>query len=77
MVLITIPSVPSSAAWVAGHYRAFLDGFVLDSVDEKLMPVIESLGIRVTATNTVMRTLQDRIALARHCLQMIESLRGR
>jgi LPPG:FO 2-phospho-L-lactate transferase len=69
-------SVPNSAAWVADHYRDFLDGFVLDTVDEKLAPEIESMGIRVTATNTVMVTLEDRIALARHCLQMMESPRG-
>ncbi len=69
-------SVPNSAAWVADHYRDFLDGFVLDTVDEKLAPEIESMGHTRHATNTVMVTLEDRIALARHCLQMMESLRG-
>jgi LPPG:FO 2-phospho-L-lactate transferase len=68
-------SLPTSAAWVAGHYQAFLDGFVLDSADEKLAPEIESMGIHVSATNTVMVSLEDRMAVARHCLQMMDSLR--
>jgi LPPG:FO 2-phospho-L-lactate transferase len=69
-------SIPNSAAWVADHYRDLLDGFVLDIVDEQLAPDIESMGIRVSTTNSVMVTLEDRIDLARHCLQLLESLRG-
>jgi len=69
-------SLPNSASWVADHYRTFLDGFVLDTVDENLAPDIEAMGIRVTVTTTVMVTLEDRVALARRCLQTMECLRG-
>jgi len=69
-------SVPNSASWVAEHYQAFLDGFVIDTVDAALAPEIESMGIRASATNTVMVTLKDRVDLAKHCLQLVESLHG-
>lgn len=69
-------AVPNSASWVAEHYRAFLDGFVIDTVDSALAPEIEALGIKTAATNTVMVTLEDRVGLARHCLRLVASLQG-
>lgn len=68
-------SVPNTAAWVAQHYRPILDGFVLDSVDEALAAEIESMGLPTAVTDTVMVTLEDRIGLARVCLQLAGSLR--
>ena len=69
-------SVPNTASWVAEHYRAFLNGFVLDAQDEALAPAIDSLGIQTLAVNTVMVTLEDRVRLADCCLQLLETLRG-
>lgn len=68
-------SVPNTASWVAQHYRPILDGFVLDSVDEALAGEIEAMGLPTAVTDTVMVTLEDRIALARVCLQLADSLR--
>jgi len=54
-----------SAYSVAYLYRDFLNTFVLDQADEKERDKIERLGIRVVLTNTIMRTLEDKIRLAR------------
>jgi len=66
--------VENSASWVAGHYRDFLDGFVLDVRDEGLQAEVEAMGMPVTVTPTVMQTLEDRISLARSCLNFLLQL---
>lgn len=52
----------TSAAAVVRHYGGLLDGFLLDAVDEGLAP---SLGLPVLTADTIMRTLGDRIRVAR------------
>lgn len=64
-------SIPNSASWVAGHYRDFLDGFVLDKQDAGLRGEIETLGMKVSVTQTVMESLDDRVKLARDCLDLL------
>lgn len=68
-------SVPGTATWVAEHYRSFLDGFILDRADNELVADIESLGMSARVTDTVMVTLDDRIELARQCLEFLDTLR--
>lgn len=68
-------SVPNTATWVAEHYRDFLNGFILDDEDLALKSDIEALGVSVRVTNTVMVTLEDRINLARVCLDLLRTLR--
>jgi LPPG:FO 2-phospho-L-lactate transferase len=70
-------SVPTKASWVAGHYRDFLDGFVIDSTDESLASEVEAMGITTTTTNVVMKTLSDRVQLAETSLEFIASLSER
>lgn len=65
-------SVPNTASWVAGHYQHFLDGFVLDNEDAGLIADIEALGMNVALTQTVMESLEDRVKLARVCLDLIQ-----
>jgi LPPG:FO 2-phospho-L-lactate transferase len=55
--------IPGSIA-VADHYRDFLSGFVLDSVDHKDEQQISAWGIIPLVTNTIMRSMDDRIKLA-------------
>jgi len=50
------------AAVVAGHYRDFLDHYVMDDADAG---AIAGLDLPVTLTRTLMETLADREALAR------------
>jgi LPPG:FO 2-phospho-L-lactate transferase len=67
-------SLPNTASWVAGHYRDFLDGFVLDNQDTALSGEIEALGLKVSVTQTVMETLDDRVKLAQDCLDFLGRL---
>lgn len=57
-----------SAAGVARCYRDFLDIMVVDEQDAGQLPTIEDLGIPAIATNTIMRDLGAKIALARAVL---------
>ncbi len=66
-------SLPNTASWVAGHYEDFLDGFVLDQEDAGLSEEIEALGMKVTVTQTVMESLDDRVMLARACLNALKA----
>ena len=67
-------TVPTSASWIAEHYRDFVDGFVVDIADESLASEIEAMGVSALATNTVMKTLDDRVKLAETSLGFIASL---
>ena len=58
-----------SAFSVAKLYADFLDSFIIDKLDAAERGVIEDLGINVKVTNTVMKTLADKISLARVALE--------
>jgi LPPG:FO 2-phospho-L-lactate transferase len=58
-----------SAFGVAKFYSDFLDEFVIDIKDEKEKNRIEKLGIKVKITNTVMKCLEDKVALAKIVLE--------
>lgn len=58
-----------SAFGVVKYYSDFLDAIVIDSRDALLRERIEKLGISVTITNTVMKTLNDKIELAKAVLK--------
>ena len=53
-----------SAYSVANLYRDFVDVFIIDNMDSDEEKRIESLGLKVVVTNTIMKTLQDKIELA-------------
>ncbi len=59
----------SSSLSVARHYADFLDMFVIDTVDGDQGLEIERLGIRVLATDTLMKSVEDRARLARETLE--------
>ena len=52
--------ISPSAAAAAGHYGPVLDGFVIDEEDRQYAGEIEKMGIRVLATDTIMRDADDR-----------------
>ncbi len=54
-----------SAAGVAAMYEGLVDAMVVDRVDEGERAGIESLGMRVLVTDSVMRDAADRTRLAR------------
>jgi LPPG:FO 2-phospho-L-lactate transferase len=57
---------------IVAHYRGLLDGLMLDTVDAAQAA---ALGIATEVTATVMRSLDDRIHLARAALAFCERLR--
>ena len=67
---------PSPRA-VAIEYLRLVDGFVIDRADTHLVESVRSLGMQVLAAQTVMRTLDDRVALARTVLDFAASVRER
>jgi LPPG:FO 2-phospho-L-lactate transferase len=72
--------LPSGLA-VAEHYGAqrsggLLTGFILDLTDPGLQARIETLGVKVFLTNTMMRSASDRSRLGSEVLAFAENLVG-
>jgi LPPG:FO 2-phospho-L-lactate transferase len=63
-----------SAGTVAHRYHDLLDGYVIDHAD---MSEVVSIDARVTLAQTLMRTMEDREALARTVLDAAAVLRRR
>lgn len=57
-----------SALEVARMYQDFVDVYVIDEQDAQLRSEIEALGLHVEVTQTVMRGMPEKIALARAVL---------
>lgn len=68
-------NMPTTCTRVAEHYRDLVDGFVLDEEDASRAADVEKLGIRVRIAPSIMRTLEDKIALAKVCIDFIDKLR--
>lgn len=58
-----------SAYSVAKLYSDFVDVFIIDTADSDQKPNIESLGIEVKVTNTIMRSLEDKVSLAKAAIE--------
>ena len=67
---------PSPRA-VATEYLRLIDGFVLDSEDARLLESVSTLGMQVVALPTIMRSLDDRVALANEVLDFAAAVRQR
>lgn len=67
----------ASARRVALEYLKLIDGFVVDTTDAAGADDIRASGIEVLTANTVMRTVEDRAALARAVLGFAQSIRER
>ena len=61
--------VPATTAQVAKHYAGLATHFVLDAVDAAAESAVAALGLQTRVAQTVMKSLQDRIALARTVLE--------
>jgi len=60
-----------SAFAVAKLYRDFLDVFIIDQTDNAEKRKIEELGLKVQATNTIMKTLDNKTRLAKLALECV------
>ena len=58
-----------SAYSVAKLYSDFLDTFILDTADSAEKGRIEKFGVKVKVANTIMKSLEDKIELARTVLE--------
>ncbi|MDQ1279044.1 MAG: 2-phospho-L-lactate transferase [Thermoproteota archaeon] len=63
-----------SAFAVARLYQDFIDSFVIDQIDQAEKEKIEGLGLHVVVTDSIMKSLDDKIRLAKAALQSVESL---
>jgi LPPG:FO 2-phospho-L-lactate transferase len=54
---------------VARHYGELVNGWIIDTADRGYAPQIEALGCRVRVCDTVMRTPDDKAALARAAVE--------
>ncbi len=66
--------LPLDVAAIVDHYARLIDGFVLDAVDNDRAGALKLPNL---VTNTMMRTLEDRTALAEACLGFCRRLRER
>jgi len=66
--------VEVSAAGVAGHYRDWIDGYVLDQRDAALEAEIKELGLATRVTDSMMVDPEAAARLAAATLELAESL---
>jgi LPPG:FO 2-phospho-L-lactate transferase len=66
--------LPLDVAAIVDHYAGLIDGFVLDRVDGDQA---SALNLPTLVTNTMMRTLEDRTALAEAALGFCRGLGSR
>ena len=72
--LMTELGVTPGSAAIAAHYAGLIDGLILDEADAAEAGAVERAGIVTHVTATVMRTDEDRVALAQDTLAFAAAL---
>ncbi|NVM54188.1 MAG: 2-phospho-L-lactate transferase [Candidatus Helarchaeota archaeon] len=67
-------NIEVSAYGIAKYYATLLNTLIIDTKDTNLQPQIEDLGIHAVVTNTIMRSLDNKINLARVAMQELDKL---
>ena len=67
--------LPCSIAGVAQAYEDFLDVLVCDTRDARAAEPLRRNGLRVQCAQTIMRSAEDKAALAREVLSQISPIR--
>jgi LPPG:FO 2-phospho-L-lactate transferase len=62
-----------SAYGVAQYYGDLLDALIIDTLDAALQSRLREAGLHVEVTNTIMRTLEDKVALARTTMALAKA----
>jgi LPPG:FO 2-phospho-L-lactate transferase len=75
-ILMAAQGLPCSIAGVAKAYEDFLDVLVCDKRDAKAAEALRKNSLRVECTQTIMRTPQDKAALAQTVLSLISNATG-
>jgi LPPG:FO 2-phospho-L-lactate transferase len=66
--------VPPTVIGIAAHYQGTIDGLVIDKTDQAQADEVIRQRIDVRVEQTVMHTLEDRVMLARACLEFADVL---
>lgn len=66
--------IPQTAPAVAAHYTGLLDAYIIDQTDASQAVKVAETGLICHVTQTIMRTLQDRVELARTVLHLAAKL---
>jgi LPPG:FO 2-phospho-L-lactate transferase len=66
-------SIDPSPLSIAAHYAPFLDGLVMDQVDESYSGPARESGLATLLTNTLMKSRSDRVSLARRTIEFGEA----
>jgi LPPG:FO 2-phospho-L-lactate transferase len=69
-ILMEAQGLPVSIAGVAQAYKEFLDILVVDDRDSQAAEALRASGLRVHCTNTMMRSAEERVKLARVLLSL-------
>jgi LPPG:FO 2-phospho-L-lactate transferase len=72
-ILMAAQGLPCSIAGVAKAYEEFLDILVCDTRDARAADVLRRGGLRVQCAQTIMRSAEDKAALAREALTFVAS----
>jgi LPPG:FO 2-phospho-L-lactate transferase len=70
-ILMQAQGLPCSIAGVARAYEDFLDVLVCDTRDARAADLLRQNGLRVQCTQTIMRSDDDKAALAREVLALV------
>jgi LPPG:FO 2-phospho-L-lactate transferase len=70
-ILMAAQGLPCSIAGVAQAYEDFLDVLICDSRDARAAEALRNKGLRVQCTQTIMRTAEDKAALAQETLSHV------
>jgi LPPG:FO 2-phospho-L-lactate transferase len=73
-ILMEAQGFPCSIAGVAQAYEDFLDILVCDTRDSRAAEALRTNGLRVQCTQTIMRSAEDKAALAREVLSQLATL---
>jgi 2-phospho-L-lactate transferase/gluconeogenesis factor (CofD/UPF0052 family) len=70
---MTAQGLPCSIAGVAKAYEDFLDLLICDTRDARAAEALRGNGLRVQCAQTIMRSAEDKAALARTVLSFAKS----
>jgi LPPG:FO 2-phospho-L-lactate transferase len=70
-ILMAAEGLPCSIAGVAQAYHEFLDVLICDTRDARAAEDLRKSGLRVQCTQTIMRSADDKAALAREAVSMV------
>jgi hypothetical protein len=66
--------IPVSVMGIAEHYHPLIDGLEIDYKDKIISSEIQSMGIEVQVTNTVMNHDSDKIQLAQDVVEFSQMI---